>query len=266
MHSRARSGRFQQSIRCAFHVIRSGLRAPATSSVHNPRCSRQYFIPIHHSWGSRADLGLKAAGKHPEPDAPNRRWLFFPSTPPRAGQPPACRRKHDAAAARGFHWHARANGFEHHGRRSPRHGRLARAARQRVCAHSLSTQSSRPAAPSALAARQLPGSRRRSGVRCPICTWWAIHAVAARRPRATSSLFGMNSGATQRAEELAATDPVNRSQLGRRLELAACCRPVKLQVGAAFEHGTRRWAVGSRCPASGAQNGSGRVQRSPHRE
>ena len=63
-------------------MIRSGLRAPATSSVHNPRCSRQYFIPIHHSWGSRADLGLKAAGKHPGPDVPNRRWLFFPSTPP----------------------------------------------------------------------------------------------------------------------------------------------------------------------------------------
>ena len=61
--------------------------------------------------------------------------------------------------------HARANGFEHHGRRSPRHGRLARAARQRVCAHSLSTQSSRPAAPSALAARQLPGSRRQSSAR-----------------------------------------------------------------------------------------------------
>ena len=37
-------------------------RLPATSSVHNPRCSRQYS-PSCHSWGSRADLGLKAAGK-----------------------------------------------------------------------------------------------------------------------------------------------------------------------------------------------------------
>jgi len=94
---------------------------------------------------------------------------------------------------------------------------------------------SAPAGPSALAARQLPGSRRRSGVRRPICTWWAIHAVAARLPRATSSVFGMNSGATQRADELAATDPVNRSQLGRRLELAAHSRPQKMQVDAVFE-------------------------------
>ena len=45
----------------------------------------------------------------------------------------------------------------------------------------------------------------------------------------------MNSGATQRADELAATDPVNRSQLGRRLELAAHSRPQKMQVDAVFE-------------------------------
>ena len=94
---------------------------------------------------------------------------------------------------------------------------------------------SAPAGPSALAARQLPGSRWRSGVRRPICTWWAILAVAARRPRATGSVFGMNSGATQRADELAATDPVNRSQLGRCLELAAHSRPKTMQVDAVFE-------------------------------
>eukprot|EP00964_Phaeocystis_antarctica_P101352 scaffold66842_cov97-Phaeocystis_antarctica.AAC.1 len=38
----------------------------------------------------------------------------------------------------------------------------------------------------------------------------------------------MNSVTTQRADELAATDPVNRARLDRRLEL----------VDAAFEHGT----------------------------
>ena len=72
-------------------------------------------------------------------------------------------------------------------------------------------------------------------MRRPICTWWEIHAVAARLPRATGSVFGMNSGATQRADELAATDPVNRSQLGRRLELAAHSSPREMQVGAVFE-------------------------------
>ena len=45
----------------------------------------------------------------------------------------------------------------------------------------------------------------------------------------------MNSGTTQRADELAATDPVNRSQLGRCLELAAHSRPKTMQVDAVFE-------------------------------
>ena len=131
--------------------------------------------------------------------------------------------------------HARANRFELHGRRSPRDGRLTRAARQCACARSLSTQSFRPAAPSVLAARQLSGSRRQSGVRRPICTWWAIHAVAARRPRATGSVFGMNSGVTQRAGELAAADPAHRARLGRRLQLDARSRMEKLPRGAPFE-------------------------------
>ena len=50
-------------------------------------------------------------------------------------------------------------------------------------------------------------------------------AMALLAETATGSVFGMNSGATQRADELAATDPVNRSQLGRRLELDARSRP-----------------------------------------
>jgi hypothetical protein len=78
--------------------------------------------------------------------------------------------------------------------------------------------------------------RRRSGARRPICTWWSIHAVAARRPRATGSVFGMNSRATRRAGELAAADPVHRARLGRRLELAARSRPELFSCGAPFGH------------------------------
>ena len=63
--------------------------------------------------------------------------------------------------------------------------------------------------------------------RGPFCTWLAIHALAARLPRATGSRSGMNSGTTQRADELAATDPVNRARLDRRLELVARSRPLK---------------------------------------
>ena len=40
-----------------------------------------------------------------------------------------------------------------------------------------------------------------------------------------------------RAVELASTHPVNRSQLDRRLELAARSRPIARRLGARFEHG-----------------------------
>ena len=172
-------------------MIRSGLRGcrprlPSTTldahaSIAHPATAGD-LAPIS---GSK-----QPARKRPGPDAPNGRWQLFASTPPRAGQPPACRRKRRRVMST-RELHARANGFELHGRRSPRDGRLTRAARQCACARSLSTQSFRPAAPSVLAARQLSGSRRQSGVRRPICTWWAIHAVAARRPRATGSVCGM---------------------------------------------------------------------------
>jgi hypothetical protein len=91
-----------------------------------------------------------------------------------------------------------------------------------------------------LAARQLPGSRRRSDVRRPICTWWSIPAAAAHRPRGTASAFGTNSRVTRRAGELAAADPANRARLGRRLQLAARSRMEKLACGASFGHEPER--------------------------
>eukprot|EP00964_Phaeocystis_antarctica_P161388 scaffold133333_cov68-Phaeocystis_antarctica.AAC.1 len=111
---------------------------------------------------------------------------------------------------------------------------------------------SAPAGTSALAARQLPGSRRRSDERHPICTWWAIHAAAARRPRGTGSILGMNSRATQRAGELAAADPAYRARLGRRLELAARSRPAILLCGASFGHALERALVRGKLVGCGA--------------
>ena len=131
--------------------------------------------------------------------------------------------------------------FELHGRRSPRDGRLAPAARWHARARARSQmRPSAPAGTSALAARQLPGSRRRSDERHPICTWWAIHAAAARRPRGTGSILGMNSRATQRAGEFAAADPAYRARLARRLQLAARSRPKKLPRAAPFGFGLER--------------------------
>ena len=70
--------------------------------------------------------------------------------------------------------------------------------------------------------------------RRPICTWWAMHAPAAHRPRGAGSSFVMNSRATRRAGELAAADPAKRARLARRLQLAARSRPEKLPRGAPF--------------------------------
>ena len=77
--------------------------------------------------------------------------------------------------------------------------------------------------------------------RRPICTWWAMHAPAAHRPRGAGSSFVMNSRATRRAGELAAADPAKRARLARRLQLAARSRPEKLPRGAS---GLRACLVG----------------------
>ena len=72
------------------------------------------------------------------------------------------------------------------------------------------------------------------------------------RPRATGSILGTNSRATQRADELAAADPVNRSQLGRRLELDARSRPEIWPCGAPFGHEAERALVRGKLVGCGA--------------
>ena len=72
--------------------------------------------------------------------------------------------------------------------------------------------------------------------RRPACTEWAIHACSARRPSSTGSRFGTGTGAEQRAVRSGGTHPVNRSQLGRRLELAARRRPISVPICARFGH------------------------------
>ena len=63
-------------------------------------------------------------------------------------------------------------------------------------ARSFAMRSSRPAVPSALAARQLPGcTHALHGARCPMHPVGASHACSACLPRAMDSIFGMNSGA-----------------------------------------------------------------------
>jgi len=69
------------------------------------------------------------------------------------------------------------------------------------------------------------------------------HACSACLPRATGSIFGMNSGETQRAVELAAADPANRARLGPRRELGERRRPKELPRRAAFEHEPERAAA-----------------------
>ena len=65
---------------------------------------------------------------------------------------------------------------------------------------------------------------------------WAIHACSARRPSSTGSRFGTGMGAEQRAVRSGGAHPVNRSQLGRRLELAARRRPISVPICARFGH------------------------------
>ena len=121
---------------------------------HAPRDARTSVADCH-SWGSRADLGLKAAGKRSGTEVPNGRWQVLPSSP-RARQPPARR------------WKRRRVMSSQGGRlacqwiRAPRPSLTARratctsgqAARPR--ARSFPMRSSRPAGPSALTTRQLP--------------------------------------------------------------------------------------------------------------
>ena len=86
----------------------------------------------------------------------------------------------------------------------------------------------------------------RIGARCPMHPFSASHSgCSACLPRATGSIFGMNSGSTQRAVELAATDPANRARLGRCRELGERRRPKKLPRRAAFEHEPGK---AGRCP------------------
>ena len=72
------------------------------------------------------------------------------------------------------------------------------------------------------------------------------------RPRATGSILGTNSRATQRAGELAAADPAYRARLGRRLELAARSRPAILLCGASFGHALERALVRGKLVGCGA--------------
>ena len=86
----------------------------------------------------------------------------------------------------------------------------------------------------------------RIGARCPMHPFGASHSgCSACLPRATGSIFGMNSGSTQRAVELAATDPANRARLGRCRELGERRRPKKLPRRAAFEQEPGK---AGRCP------------------
>ena len=69
------------------------------------------------------------------------------------------------------------------------------------------------------------GVWQRIGAARPFCTGLTTHARAAHLPNACMrSRYGKDVRAGQQAGELAATHPVNRSQLDRRLELAARIR------------------------------------------
>ena len=91
-HLKVRTGLFHERFLCAFLLIRSVLRAPVLHPQPSyPRAGTS--IARCQTWGSRTDLGLKAVGKRPGPDAQNGRWLFLPPSPPRAGQATCGQRK-----------------------------------------------------------------------------------------------------------------------------------------------------------------------------
>ena len=83
-------------------------------------------------------------------------------------------------------------------------------------------------------------------------TEWAIHACSARRPSSTGSRFGTGMGAEQRAVRSGGAHPVNRSQLGRRLELDARSRPEIWPCGAPFGHEAERALVRGKLVGFGA--------------
>ena len=64
-----------------------------------------------------------------------------------------------------------------------------------------------------------------------------MHAAGARRSRATGSSFGMNSRASQRADELAGADPANRAPLAHPRQLAGRSWPRVRRRGARFGDG-----------------------------
>jgi len=70
--------------------------------------------------------------------------------------------------------------------------------------------------------------------------------------RATGSILGTNSRATQRAGELAAADPAYRARLARRLQLDARSRPETLLGGAPFGHALERALVRGKLVGCGA--------------
>ena len=76
------------------------------------------------------------------------------------------------------------------------------------------------------------------------CEPLGVLSVPAAR-HGLNTVFGMNSGSTQRAVELAATDPANRARLGRCRELGERRRPKKLPRRAAFEQEPGK---AGRCP------------------
>ena len=65
----------------------------------------------------------------------------------------------------------------------------------------------------------------------------SIHAAGARRSQATGSSFGMNSRASQRADELAGADPANRAPLAHPRQLAGRSWPRIRRRGARFGDG-----------------------------
>ena len=92
-------------------------------------------------------------------------------------------------------------------------------------------------APSALAARRLPAGSTAAQRQTRACTCRSIHAAGARRSRATGSSFGMNSRASQRADELAGADPANRAPLAHPRQLAGRSWPRVRRRGARFGDG-----------------------------
>ena len=165
-----------------FHVICPVLRASAVSSVHTPRCSHQYSPPT-----TLEDLAPISGSKQPARvlrglEAPSKCWRSSQSSPPRAGRPPARRRKRECEQE--GRNRVRTNGFELYGCRSPRRS-IASADRRRAHA-SVSFQFIRADRRGhwPWPWRRLSGSMLRIDAERPFCTWLATHARAADTCRA----------------------------------------------------------------------------------